>query len=272
MLTQPNLQRKLYREERVMDKSNNSLPLKVNNLTKRFHQGQRTIEAVKNASLTVEKGNFVAIMGPSGSGKSTLLHLIAGLTTPDGGRIEVDGQDLSQMSDNQLTKFRRRHIGLVFQAYNLVPTLTARDNIMLPMVLSGRASDAGGQADALIEELELGHVRDQRPDTMSGGEQQRVVIGRALIANPSIILADEPTGNLDSIGGQKICGLMKSLCDTQDRTLLMVTHEAQVAVWAKRVVVMKDGQLIDSFDADAIEDVHALMDLYHYALSRPSAI
>jgi putative ABC transport system ATP-binding protein len=256
-----------------MIRSNESLnqPLKVENLTKRFHQGQKTVEAVKNANLTVEKGNLVAIMGPSGSGKSTLLHLIAGLTTPDDGCIEIDGKDLSQMSDNQLTKFRRYHIGLVFQAYNLVPTLTARENIMLPMFLSGRAGDVGKQVDALIEELELSHVRNQRPDTMSGGEQQRVAIGRALITNPSIILADEPTGNLDSISGQKICNFMRALCESQGRTILMVSHEAHIAIWAKRVFVMKDGQLIDSLNTDAIKkDIHALMNFYHDALNKPN--
>lgn len=244
----------------------NSLPLRADNLTKKFHQGQKTIEAVKNANLAVNKGDFVAIMGPSGSGKSTLLHLIAGLTTPDTGHVEIDGQNLFKMSDNQLTKFRRNHIGLIFQAYNLIPTLTARDNIMLPMILNGSTSDAEKQSDKLLEMLELSHVRDQRPDTMSGGEQQRVVIGRALISNPSIILADEPTGNLDSVAGQKICAIMKSLCETQDRTLLMVTHEAHVAVWAKQVILMKDGHLIDSIATGATANVNALMTWYHNAL------
>lgn len=250
-----------------MEKSNELLPLVVSNLSKRFYQGQKIIEAVKNVNLAVEKSDFIAIMGPSGSGKSTLLHLIAGLTTPDGGNIRIDGKDISEMSDSQLTKFRRNRIGLVFQAYNLIPTLNAIDNIALPVALNGRSNGVEKQIDSLLKELEIEHVRSQRPDTMSGGEQQRVAVARALITNPSIILADEPTGNLDSVNGQRICKLMRSLCDKQDRTIIMVTHEAQVAIWAKRVAIMKDGQLIDYIKTEDIKDVDSLADLYQNRIS-----
>lgn len=250
-----------------MRQTKNHVPLKLNNLTKRFYQGQKVVEAVKNATLTVEKGDFVAIMGPSGSGKSTLLHLIAGLTTPDEGQVEIDGKDIFKMSDGQLTKFRRRHIGLVFQAYNLIPTLNAIDNIVLPLILSGQAGDAEKVADRLIKELEIEHVRFQRPDTMSGGEQQRVAIARALITDPSIILADEPTGNLDTVSGQKICKLIRSLCDIQNRTIVMVTHEPQVAIWAKKIIVMRDGQFIGSTNTDNLQDIEALADFYQTMLT-----
>ncbi len=253
-----------------MNRPSDSIPLRVNNLTKRFYQGQKIIEAVKNVNLVVERGNFIAIMGPSGSGKSTLLHLIAGLTTPDEGNVEIDGRDIFAMSDNKLTKFRRKHIGLVFQAYNLIPTLTAGDNISLPIILDNYSSRIDEQVDGLLKDLEIEHVRSQRPDTMSGGEQQRVAIARALITNPSIILADEPTGNLDSVNGQKICKILRSLCDDQNRTIVMVTHEAQVAIWAKKIVIMKDGQLIDSINTTEIKNIDYLVEFYQDRLASTS--
>ncbi len=255
-----------------MNKPNNSIPLRVNNITKRFYQGQKIIEAVKKVNLIVEKGDFIAIMGPSGSGKSTLLHLIAGLTNPDEGSIEVNGKDIFTMSDSQLTKFRRKHIGLVFQAYNLIPTLTAKDNISLPIILDSRLSNIEKQLLGLLKDLEIDHLQSQRPDTMSGGEQQRVAIARALITNPSIILADEPTGNLDSINGQRICKILRTLCDSQTRTIVMVTHEAQVAIWAKKIVIMKDGQLIDSINTSEIKDFDSLVDFYQSRLAGTASL
>jgi putative ABC transport system ATP-binding protein len=197
-------------------------------------------------------------MGASGSGKSTLLHVMAGLTRPDMGQVLVDGQNLSEMSDYQRTLFRRRHIGLVFQAFNLIPTLTAQDNILLPMLADGRTSLGDGQMDGLLDRLGLTERRRHRPDAMSGGEQQRVAIARAIIGDPSIILADEPTGSLDSVTGQHICRLLQQLSQEQGRTIVVVTHEPAVAVWAERIVVLKDGQVLTEFPAEPSRNVHAL--------------
>lgn len=233
-------------------------PLCVERVTKRFRQGTTTIEALKDISLTVERGEFVAVMGASGSGKSTLLHVMAGLTRPDVGRILVDGDDLSAMSDRQLTLFRRRRIGLVFQAFNLIPTLTAQDNVLLPIFADGRAGLADGQMENLLRRLGLVERRRHRPDALSGGEQQRVAIARAMIGNPSIILADEPTGSLDSVTGQSICRLLQELCREQGRTIVVVTHEPAVAVWAERIVVLKDGQTLTEFPTDKFRDAHSL--------------
>lgn len=243
-----------------MNKASTAVPpLRVENLTKRFWQGSTTVEALKNISLTVERGQFVAVMGASGSGKSTLLHVMAGLTRPDAGRILVDGDDLSAMSDRQLTLFRRRRIGLVFQAFNLIPTLSAQDNILLPVLADGLgARSVDGRLDGLLAELGLGQRRRHRPDALSGGEQQRVAIARALVTDPAIILADEPTGSLDSVTGQSICRLMQQLCKEQGRTIVLVTHEPAVAVWAERIVVLKDGRILTEFTTADFHDAHSL--------------
>jgi putative ABC transport system ATP-binding protein len=235
-----------------------ALPLCVEHLTKRFRQGNTIIEALKDISLTIERGQFVAVMGASGSGKSTLLHVMAGLTKPDAGHVAVDGQDLSVMSDYQLTLFRRRRIGLVFQAFNLIPTLSAQDNILLPALADGRGKLADGQLDGLLARLGLTERRRHRPDAMSGGEQQRVAIARAMIVDPAIILADEPTGSLDSVTGQSICRLLRELCEEQGRTIVVVTHEPTVAVWAERIVVLKDGQTLTEFPTTDFRDAHSL--------------
>jgi putative ABC transport system ATP-binding protein len=239
-----------------------SPPLVVEKATKKFRQGEVTIEALKGVSLTINRGEFVAVMGASGSGKSTLLHVMAGLTKLDQGRILVDGQDLSAMSDRRLTYFRRRHIGLVFQAFNLISTLTAEDNILLPLLAAGRKDSGNGQLDKLLTHLDLAQRRRHRPDALSGGEQQRVAIARALIADPSIILADEPTGSLDSVSGQNICRLLRELCLEQNRTIVVVTHEPAVAIWAQRIVVLKDGQVITDFKTANIPDLHSLAAYY----------
>lgn len=223
-------------------------PLVVENVSKSFAQGSRLVEALSSVSLRVTEGQFLAIMGASGSGKSTLLHLMAGLTPPDGGRILVNDQDISRMSDRELTLFRRRHIGLVFQAFNLIPTLSAEENIALPLMLDGRSPGSmEGKVNEMLEALDLGDRREHRPDVMSGGEQQRVAIARALIADPAVVLADEPTGNLDSVNSKAICELLRDLCLLQGKTIVMVTHEPTVAAYAQEVAVMKDGRLVDRF-------------------------
>ena len=233
-------------------------PLQVENLTKRFRQGNTTIEALNDIALTVERGQFIAVMGPSGSGKSTLLHVMAGLTRPDAGRVLVDGQDLSAMTDHRLTLFRRRHIGLVFQAFNLIPTLTALDNVLLPLLADGRGAIGAAKLDGLLKRLDLTARGRHRPDALSGGEQQRVAIARAILPDPSIILADEPTGSLDSVTGQGICRLLQELCREQGRTIVVVTHEPAVAVWAKRIVVLRDGRVLTEFATEQFHDLHDL--------------
>jgi putative ABC transport system ATP-binding protein len=239
-----------------------SPPLVVENATKKFRQGEVTIEALKGVSLTINSGEFVAVMGASGSGKSTLLHVMAGLTKLDQGRILVDGQDLAAMSDSRLTHFRRRHIGLVFQAFNLISILTTEDNILLPLLAAGRNDSGNRQLDMLLARLDLAQHRRHLPDVLSGGEQQRVAIARALATKPSIILADEPTGSLDSVSGQNICRLLQELCQEQKNTIVVVTHEPAVAIWAERIVVLKDGRVIADFKTANIPDLHSLAAYY----------
>jgi putative ABC transport system ATP-binding protein len=251
-----------------MRDSSNVAPLRVERLIKRFRQGDTVVEALRGVSLQIEKGQFVAVMGASGSGKSTLLHVMAGLTRPAEGRVEVDGQDLSAMSDYNLTLFRRRKIGLVFQAFNLIPTLTAWDNIRLPLLADGRAAAADEPLRALLARLDLSHRARHRPDALSGGEQQRVAIARAMISDPSIILADEPTGSLDSVTGQSICKLLQQLCKEQGRTIVVVTHEPTVAIWAERIIVLKDGRLLTEFPTEQFCDVHHLAAHYQDVVSK----
>ncbi len=235
-----------------------AFPVCVEGATKSFRQGTSKVEAIRNVSLSVASGEFVAIMGASGSGKSTLLHVTAGLTWPDSGQVFVDGADLSTMSDGQLTRFRRRKIGLVFQAFNLIPSLTAEDNITLPLLADGQSAKLEERLQPLLNRLGLTPRRHHRPDALSGGEQQRVAIARALITDPAVVLADEPTGSLDSVSGQNICQLLQELCAEQKRTIVVVTHEPAVARWAKRVVVMKDGQVLTEFPTASFNNPHAL--------------
>jgi putative ABC transport system ATP-binding protein len=233
-------------------------PVVVEHATKRFRQGDSFVEAIHDVSLSIEDGEFVAIMGASGSGKSTLLHVMAGLTQPEEGRVVIDGTDLSTLSDAKLTDFRRRKIGLVFQAFNLIPTLNAEENITLPLLIEGRGDLVGQRLDRLLDRLGLTSRRSHRPDALSGGEQQRVAIARSLIADPALVLADEPTGSLDSVSGQNICRLLRELSDELRRTIVVVTHEPSVAIWAERVVVMKDGRVLTDFTTADFKDAQSL--------------
>lgn len=241
-------------------------PLVVERVTKQFRQGDRTVNALSDVSLDVAPGRFVAIMGASGSGKSTLLHLMAGLTRADSGKILVNGTDLSALNDRKLTLFRRRNIGLVFQAYNLIPTLSAEENLRLPLMLEGRnGQSTQARIEDLIEQLGLANRRHHRPDALSGGEQQRVAIGRALIGDPTVILADEPTGNLDSANSRGVCELLQTLCFEHGKTIVMVTHEPSVAAHAQEVVVLKDGRPVRSFQTQG-QDTEMLAAKYRECL------
>ena len=223
-------------------------PLVVENVRKQFRQGDRAVAALDGVSLDVPRGQFLAIMGASGSGKSTMLHLMAGLATPDEGRVVINGTELKGMSDRDLTLFRRRNIGLVFQSFNLIPTLSAEENVALPLMLEGRNGGAAkAKVDELLNSLGLAKRRHHRPDAMSGGEQQRVAIGRALVADPAVILADEPTGNLDSANSRSVCELLRDLSVIHNKTIVMVTHEPTVAAYAQEVAVLKDGKLVKRF-------------------------
>jgi len=224
------------------------VPLVVENVVKQFRQGDTAVRALGPVSLEVQTGQFLAIMGASGSGKSTLLHLMAGLTRPDTGRIRVNGSDLAEMPDKPLTLFRRRNIGLIFQAFNLIPTLTVEQNIALPLMLEGQSARVvATRVDELLASLGLESRRTHRPDAMSGGEQQRVAIGRAIVADPVILLADEPTGNLDSVNSRSVCEMLRDLSATQQKTVVMVTHEPSVAAYAQEVAILRDGELIERF-------------------------
>ena len=216
----------------------------VQNVSKRY-EGKRTVHALRRVSFRVERREFAAIMGPSGSGKSTLLNLIGGLDRPSEGSVSVDGQELQTLDDNALTRMRRDKIGFVFQFFNLLPTLTAWENVALPLHLAGVSrKEAKRKAMARLETVGLKDRQDHLPDELSGGEQQRVAIARALSLNPPLILADEPTGNLDSKTGQEVLSLLKALQDQFGITVVMVTHDAIAAGFCHRILTMQDGQMV----------------------------
>jgi len=223
------------------------MALEVEGLSKSFGEDANRVSVLKDVSVTLPKGAFDAVMGPSGSGKSTLLHLLAGLISADGGQIRVGGTSISDMDDQAVTCFRRRRIGLIFQDFNLIPTLTAEENIALPLLLDRQTPEAPA-IDALLEKLNLTHRRTHVPFKMSGGERQRVAIARALVTRPDIVLADEPTGNLDSPAGRAFCELLRRMNEEEGCTILMVSHDPVVAAAAKRVHLLKDGRFVDCFE------------------------
>jgi len=219
-------------------------------VTRRYGDGESAVDALRGVTLEVPAGQFTAVMGPSGSGKSTLMHLLAGLDTPSAGTVEIGGEDITKMNDKQLTKLRRRHIGFVFQSFNLLPTLSAEENIVLPLSIGGRKVDKA-DLEALIARVGLQERRDHRPSELSGGQQQRVAIARALISRPTILFADEPTGNLDSSMSAEILQALRDSVDSYGQTTMMVTHEASAAAVADRVVFLADGETVeDAFGLD----------------------
>ena len=218
--------------------------ISVSHLKRSFKSGSGNITVLKDISLTVNRGEFVAVMGASGSGKSTLLNVLGGLLAPDSGTVTVDGMDLGSMSDASLTVYRRDRVGFIFQMFNLVGTLNVEENILLPSLAGGRKV-ASAALDAMIEKVGLSHRRHAMPDTLSGGEQQRVAIARALVSGPALVLADEPTGNLDSENTRLMGDLFRDLHRAQGCAFVLVTHAPDVAMWADRVVVLKDGSIVD---------------------------
>jgi len=226
-----------------------SKALEVKNLGKGFGEEANRVTVLDGVNLELNYGVFDAVMGPSGSGKSTLLHLLAGLLTADTGDIRVGGVSITSMNDNEVTCFRRRRIGLIFQDFNLIPTLTAEENIALPLLLDRKAPDAK-EIDALLAKPGLTHRRSHVPLKLSGGERQRVAIARALVTKPDIVLADEPTGNLDSPAGRAFCELLRKMNEEEGCTILMVSHDPVVAAAAKRVHLLSDGRFVDCFDTN----------------------
>ncbi len=209
---------------------------------KLYRQGRNEIRALAGVSLDIPKGQFAVIMGPSGSGKSTLLHLIGGLDRPTQGEVLVDGRIVSQMPDDEVTLYRRTKIGFVFQFFNLLPTLTAIENVMLPLILDGQSTTpAVSRAEMLLERVGLKSRKDHLPEELSGGEMQRVAIARALAFQPSILLVDEPTGNLDSKSGEAILGLLREINQREGCTVVMVTHNREAASYGDRIVYLRDG-------------------------------
>ncbi len=231
-----------------------SVAVVADNLTRRYGEGDSAVDAVRGVSLEVPAGQFTAIMGPSGSGKSTLMHLLAGLDRPTEGRVEIGGQDITRMNDKKLTKLRRKHIGFVFQAFNLVPTLTAEENVTLPLAIAGGKIDRSW-VDTVIGRVGLDDRRSHRPSEMSGGQQQRVAVARALVSEPTVLFADEPTGNLDSRTSAEVLGLLRDAVSAYGQTTVMVTHDAHAAAVADRVLFIADGRLVSDVEGASEDEI-----------------
>jgi putative ABC transport system ATP-binding protein len=228
-------------------------------VTRRYGEGDTAVDALRGVSLEVAKGKLTAVMGPSGSGKSTLMHILAGLDKPTTGSVRIDGTEITTLKDSDLTKLRRSHIGFVFQFFNLLPMLTAEENIVLPLSIAGQKPDPGYFSE-LIDDVGLGDRLSHRPSELSGGQQQRVAIARALVSRPTVLFADEPTGNLDSSTGGEILELMRSSVDTYGQTTVMVTHEARAAAIADRILFLADGVIVRDLPRSEPHDVLAAME------------
>jgi putative ABC transport system ATP-binding protein len=216
--------------------------LRIESLSKVYGKGETTVKALDDVSFSINKGEFVAIIGPSGSGKSTLLHLLGGVDRPTSGKVFLDNTDIYELNETQLAIFRRRQIGLIYQFYNLIPILTVEENMTLPILLDGHKVDQK-QFEEIAGILNLQHRLQHLPNQLSGGQQQRVSIGRALISNPAIMLADEPTGNLDSKNSAEIIDLLKRFNKTYQQTLIVITHDERIALQADRVIAIEDGKI-----------------------------
>ena len=219
--------------------------IEVRDLRKVYHVGDVDVEALRGVNLTVGRGEFLCVCGPSGSGKSTLFHILGGLTGATAGQVIVDGRDLSKISDAERTAMRKRLVGFVFQKYNLLPTLSAADNIAIARYIAGADSAEDPKFSEVLALLGIGHRLNHKPRALSGGEQQRVAIARAIVNHPAILMADEPTGNLDSKNSEAVLGVLRDLNERLGQTILMITHDTHVASYAHRVVHMLDGQIVE---------------------------
>jgi putative ABC transport system ATP-binding protein len=228
--------------------------IQLEDVRKTYRQGAQDVEALRGVNLKIDGTGFFAVMGPSGSGKSTLLHLVGGLDQADAGRVVVAGEDLSHLSEKELTRFRRKRVGIVFQKFNLISTLTAAQNVALPGLIDRAEKDWVDQrVRTLLEELGIAERADHRPDALSGGEQQRVAIARALLFHPPLLLADEPTGSLDSASSERLWTLLNELARKQNITVLMVTHEPAAAAHCQRVYVLGDGRFKGEFEVNGLD-------------------
>jgi putative ABC transport system ATP-binding protein len=237
----------------------NDLPIiSARDVRRRYGEGETAVHALAGVTLDFERSRYTAIMGPSGSGKSTLMHILAGLDRPTGGSVLVEGIDLSDLDDGELTELRRDKFGFVFQFFNLLPVLTAEENIVLPLSLAGRRPDRDW-LERLIETVGLADRRTHRPSELSGGQQQRVAVARALATKPAVVFADEPTGNLDSKASAEVLELLRQAVDEFGQTVVMVTHDPAAASTADRIVVLADGEVVHDGDAGSEDAVHDLM-------------
>ena len=228
--------------------------IRLQDVVKTYRQGEAQVHALAGLSIEVPKGQFLSIMGPSGSGKSTMLQLVGGLDLADSGTIEVDGQALASLSDDELTLYRRRRVGFVFQFFNLLPTLSAEENVALPLLLDGKSMrEVRPRVERLLARVGLAERRTHRPDALSGGEMQRVAVARALVVEPVLLLADEPTGNLDSKTGEEILHLIRETAEEYRQTVVMVTHDARAAAYGDRIVTLKDGRIVSDLAGERTE-------------------
>jgi len=232
--------------------------ISTQDLHRRYGEGEAAVDALTSVSVEFERGRLTAIMGPSGSGKSTLMHLLAGLDRPTSGRVLVEDTDISTLDDKHLTELRREKFGFIFQAFNLLPVLTAEENIVLPLSIAGRKPEAEW-LDQLIDSVGLTDRRTHRPSELSGGQQQRVAVARALVTRPAVVFADEPTGNLDSKASAEVLGLLRRSVDDLEQTVVMVTHDAGAAATADRILVLADGQIVHDGAGGDEESVLDLM-------------
>src|SRR4051794_38802457 len=223
--------------------ASNGIVVVADSVTRRYGEGESAVDALRGVSLEIPRGQFTSVMGPSGSGKSTLMHILAGLDVPTSGSVTIEGSKITEMDDGELTLLRREHIGFIFQFFNLLPMLNAEENVTLPLSLAGEKPDPGW-VDELMEKVGLGDRRHHRPSELSGGQQQRVAIARSLVTRPTVLFADEPTGNLDSETSSEILGLLRDSVDTYGQTTVMVTHDAGAAAPSDRILFLADGCLV----------------------------
>jgi putative ABC transport system ATP-binding protein len=246
-------------EQPVTAKETAGAVVEAKEITRRYGEGDTAVDALRGCSMDVRRGELTAVMGPSGSGKSTLMHILAGLDRPTSGEIWIDGKNIASLGDNELTKLRREHIGFIFQFFNLLPMLTAEENIVLPLELAGRKLDKAW-IDEVIGKVGLSDRRGHRPSELSGGQQQRVAIARALISRPTVVFADEPTGNLDSTTSTEILELLRESVSTYGQTTVMVTHDANAAAIADRVLFLADGCIVKELHHADTHDIIAAVE------------
>jgi len=239
--------------------SQNGTVVQANDLTRIYGEGETAVRALQGVSLDIPKGDLTAIMGPSGSGKSTLMHILAGLDKPTAGEVSIAGTSITRLGDSDLTKLRREHIGFVFQFFNLLPMLTAEENVLLPLTIAGEKPDAEF-FEALLKNVGLADRRKHRPSELSGGQQQRVAIARALVSRPTVVFADEPTGNLDSKTGSEILELLRHSVEEYGQTTVMVTHEPRAAAIADRVLFLADGRIVKELPRSTQPEILAALE------------